>query len=198
MSATFFGHPRGLATLFFTEMWERFTYYGMRAVLVLFLVAAVSRRRPRHRRQDRHSDLRAVHRRNLSGGAPRRLDRGPADRRAARRPARRLGHHPRQCAAGDVHRPAGILYRPGGDRARRRVAEAQCQRHRRRICIRKAARGWIRDSPCSTWESMSARPWGRWSPVGAIYFGLARGLRRGRDLHGARRGAVLSHAQLPG
>ncbi len=43
MAATFFGHPRGLATLFFTEMWERFTYYGMRAVLVLFLVAAVSR-----------------------------------------------------------------------------------------------------------------------------------------------------------
>ncbi len=42
MSSGFFGHPRGLATLFFTEMWERFTYYGMRAVLVLFLVANVS------------------------------------------------------------------------------------------------------------------------------------------------------------
>jgi POT family proton-dependent oligopeptide transporter len=42
VSATFFGHPRGLATLFFTEMWERFTYYGMRAVLVLYLVAAIS------------------------------------------------------------------------------------------------------------------------------------------------------------
>ncbi len=42
MSATFFGHPRGLATMFFTEMWERFTYYGMRALLVLFLVGAVS------------------------------------------------------------------------------------------------------------------------------------------------------------
>jgi POT family proton-dependent oligopeptide transporter len=42
LPATFFGHPRGLATLFFTEMWERFTYYGMRAVLVLFLVAQVS------------------------------------------------------------------------------------------------------------------------------------------------------------
>ena len=42
MSASFFGHPRGLATLFFTEMWERFSYYGMRAVLVLFLVGAVS------------------------------------------------------------------------------------------------------------------------------------------------------------
>jgi POT family proton-dependent oligopeptide transporter len=42
LTGTFFGHPRGLATLFFTEMWERFTYYGMRAVLVLFLVGAVS------------------------------------------------------------------------------------------------------------------------------------------------------------
>ncbi len=31
------GHPRGLATLFFTEMWERFSYYGMRALLVLFM-----------------------------------------------------------------------------------------------------------------------------------------------------------------
>ena len=33
-----FGHPRGLATLFYTEMWERLSYYGMRALLVLFLV----------------------------------------------------------------------------------------------------------------------------------------------------------------
>ena len=40
-SREFFGHPRGLATLFFTEMWERFTYYGMRAILVLFLVASI-------------------------------------------------------------------------------------------------------------------------------------------------------------
>src|SRR5262245_65265443 len=37
------GHPRGLATLFFTEMWERFTYYGMRAILVLFMVAAIAK-----------------------------------------------------------------------------------------------------------------------------------------------------------
>jgi POT family proton-dependent oligopeptide transporter len=35
----FFGHPRGLATLFFTEMWERFSYYGMRALLILYMVA---------------------------------------------------------------------------------------------------------------------------------------------------------------
>jgi proton-dependent oligopeptide transporter, POT family len=36
-------HPRGLATLFFTEMWERFSYYGMRGLLVLFLVDAVQK-----------------------------------------------------------------------------------------------------------------------------------------------------------
>ncbi|MCN9244137.1 oligopeptide:H+ symporter [Streptomyces sp. RY43-2] len=36
---TFFGHPRGLATLFMTEMWERFSYYGMRSLLPLYLVA---------------------------------------------------------------------------------------------------------------------------------------------------------------
>jgi POT family proton-dependent oligopeptide transporter len=37
--SSFFGHPRGLATLFFTEMWERFSYYGLRSLLILFMVA---------------------------------------------------------------------------------------------------------------------------------------------------------------
>ena len=37
----FFGHPRGLRVLFFTEMWERFSYYGMRALLILFMTAAI-------------------------------------------------------------------------------------------------------------------------------------------------------------
>ncbi len=35
----FFGHPAGLSTLFFTEMWERFSYYGMRAFLILYMTA---------------------------------------------------------------------------------------------------------------------------------------------------------------
>ncbi len=39
---SFFGHPRGLSTLFFTEMWERFSYYGIRPLLILFMAAAVS------------------------------------------------------------------------------------------------------------------------------------------------------------
>ncbi|MFP3940493.1 MAG: peptide MFS transporter [Thermoanaerobaculia bacterium] len=38
----FFGHPRGLATLFFTEFWERFSYYGMRGLLFLFMVTAAA------------------------------------------------------------------------------------------------------------------------------------------------------------
>src|SRR5256886_14036601 len=37
----FFGHPRGLSTLFFTEMWERFSYYGMRGFLILYMTKAL-------------------------------------------------------------------------------------------------------------------------------------------------------------
>jgi POT family proton-dependent oligopeptide transporter len=39
------GHPRGLFVLFYAEMWERFSYYGMRALLVLFDQALAVRRR---------------------------------------------------------------------------------------------------------------------------------------------------------
>src|SRR5215213_1983245 len=36
------GHPKGLTTLFFTEMWERFSYYGMRALLLLYMVTPIA------------------------------------------------------------------------------------------------------------------------------------------------------------
>ncbi len=39
---SFYGHPRGLATLFFTEMWERYSYYGTRALLFLFMTASAT------------------------------------------------------------------------------------------------------------------------------------------------------------
>ena len=39
---SFFGHPSGLSTLFFTEMWERFSYYGIRPLLILFMTAALA------------------------------------------------------------------------------------------------------------------------------------------------------------
>ena len=38
----FFGHPRGLSTLFFSEMWERFSYYGMRGFLLLYMSTAAA------------------------------------------------------------------------------------------------------------------------------------------------------------
>ncbi len=41
IDTSFFGHPGGLRTLFFTEMWERMSYYGMRALLVLFMTASL-------------------------------------------------------------------------------------------------------------------------------------------------------------
>jgi POT family proton-dependent oligopeptide transporter len=41
-SRGFFGHPKGLSTLFFTEMWERFSYYGLRPLLVLYMTAALA------------------------------------------------------------------------------------------------------------------------------------------------------------
>lgn len=41
LDTSFFGHPAGLSTLFFTEMWERFSYYGMRALLVLYMTASI-------------------------------------------------------------------------------------------------------------------------------------------------------------
>jgi POT family proton-dependent oligopeptide transporter len=40
--ATFFGQPVGLSTLFFTEMWERFSFYGIRPLLILFMTAALA------------------------------------------------------------------------------------------------------------------------------------------------------------
>ena len=53
-SGDLFGHPKGLTFLFATEMWERFSYYGMRALLVLYMTKylllpphAARRRRPR-------------------------------------------------------------------------------------------------------------------------------------------------------
>lgn len=38
---TFFGHPYPLGSLFFTEMWERFSFYGIRPLLILFMAATV-------------------------------------------------------------------------------------------------------------------------------------------------------------
>ena len=92
LDRAFFGHPRGLSTLFFTEMWERFSYYGMRALLILFMTAA--RRGGRHgaRHANRGGHLRAVHVDGVPGQHARRLDRRSVDRPAACRAVRRHPH----------------------------------------------------------------------------------------------------------
>ena len=79
LSRSFLGHPRGLVTLFMTEFFERFTYYGMRAMLVLFLVAATTGANPGFGVDASHGGrgLRPVHRRGLPGLRARRLDRRP-------------------------------------------------------------------------------------------------------------------------
>ena len=43
---TLWGHPKGLYILFFTELWERFSYYGMRAILILYLTAKTTEINP--------------------------------------------------------------------------------------------------------------------------------------------------------
>ena len=69
----FFGHPRGLSTLFFTEMWERFSYYGMRPMLVALHDRRAAQggfrlRRERRRRRSSASTRRRVYLASLPGG----------------------------------------------------------------------------------------------------------------------------------
>jgi len=71
------GHPKGLTTLFFTEFWERFSYYGMRAILTLFMVANVTEG-DSDSTSPLQRDLRLLHRRGFLHGHPGRLDRRPA------------------------------------------------------------------------------------------------------------------------
>ena len=80
---TFFGHPRGLATLFFTEMCERFSYYGMRALLILFMTAGVDRGRPGFPGRQSRGHLRPLHRHGVSAEPAGRMGCRPHHRTAA-------------------------------------------------------------------------------------------------------------------
>ena len=91
----FFGHPRGLSTLFFTEMWERFSYYGMRALLLLYMTAPRRGRRPGIRRGAGRRGLRALYLDGVHGVPARRVGGGPADRPAQGGALRRHPHRQR-------------------------------------------------------------------------------------------------------
>ena len=81
--------PRGLSTLFFTEMWERFSYYGMRALLILFMTAPVAAGGLGFDTAVARRDLRPLHVDGLHDQPAGRLDRRSADRPAPRRALRR-------------------------------------------------------------------------------------------------------------
>ena len=76
------GHPRGLATLFLTEMWERFSYYGMRAFLILYMTAPAAAGGLGFADRRCRVDLRHLHGQRLGRGDPRRAGRRSFSRRS--------------------------------------------------------------------------------------------------------------------
>ena len=114
---TWFGQPRGLTILFLTNMWEQFSYYGMRALLVYYMTkqlligagTVVVHLRHLHRLRLFHADRRRRHRRSLARQAPR-------------------GDHRRQHHGGRPFHDgvrAAVLCRAGDHRARQRPVPAE-------------------------------------------------------------------------
>ena len=92
----FFGHPRGLSTLFFTEMWERFSYYGMRALLHPLHDGAASPPAASASTRRRAAPIYGLYTSMVyMMSAAGRLDRRPPDRPAPRRALRRHPHRRR-------------------------------------------------------------------------------------------------------
>ena len=151
-----FGQPRGLATLFLTEMWERFTYYGMRAILILFMAGAVAD--GGLGLDDKTASaiyglyIPATYLLSLLGGWI--ADRLIGQQRAVFWGGVLIMLGNGSLAAGDTQLFFIGLHR---DRARRRPAQAEHQRHRRAAVSRKAARAAMPASRSSTWASTSAR-----------------------------------------
>ena len=176
MEQTFLGHPRGLFLLFFTEMWERFSYYGMRSLLVLYMVnhlfiqpdvgqrvlglhrdqAALleSHVRPARGAAAVVADLRAVHRLRLLHAVLRRDARRPRAR-----PAQDRG--PRRRADGDRSLPHGerahVLPRAHVPDRSATAASSRTSRPRSACSTRPAIRAATARSRSSTWASTSAR-----------------------------------------
>ena len=127
----FFGHPRGLSTLFFTEMWERFSYYGMRALPDPLHDGAGGDRRPGFDDRDAGVDLRPLHLIvYLSRCDPRGHRRRPLPRAAPRGALSAASSSPPATSAG-VPGADDLLPRPRPDRHRHGPAQGQRQRARR-------------------------------------------------------------------
>ena len=148
---TWLGHPKGLYLLFATEMWERVSYYGMRALLVLSLVAGVETANPGFgwSQGEALEAVRPVHRLRLLHAADRRLARrqlpGPAQVRDHRRP--RDGGRPVHAGFVDPGQPEPVLRRAGAARPRQRLLQAEHLDDGRRPLSRgrRAARRRVHD-----------------------------------------------------
>ena len=104
-------YPSGLVALFFAEMWERFSYYGMRAILVLYLTAAVADDGLAIRESTANAVYGTVQRDGLPDGAARRLGRrpphrGPAQRAVVGGVVIAAGHYVMAIPAGGASSPA--------------------------------------------------------------------------------------------
>ena len=151
----FFGHPSGLATLFFTEMWERFSYYGMRAFLILYMVAPAAAGGLGFPVAERCVNVRHLHGKRLGRGDPRRPRRRSGARPVPQRAARRH-HHRRRTLHARLQGAALLLHRPRAHRRRHRPAQAERQ-HAGRVAVRRRAiRAATPASRSSTWASTSA------------------------------------------
>ena len=152
-----FGHPRGLTFLFTTEMWERFSYYGMRSLLVLYMVKFVllpenagnviglgalrsfyeSIFGPLGDAAVRVAHLRPLHRARLSHAAVRRHAGRPRARPAPHRGARRLADGDRPFH--DGVRAAVPVGAAGADLRQRRVQAQHLRADRRALRARRSA-----------------------------------------------------------
>ena len=186
-----FGHPRGLSTLFFTEMWERFSYYGMRAILVLFMTNAVAT--GGMGLDDVTATAiyglytAAVYVVALPGGWI--ADRLLGLRRAVFWGGTVIAARPLHARHTEHHR---LLHRPHAHRHRHRPAEAQHQRDRRRFVSRRrrAARCGILDLLHGHQPRRISRTAGVRLPRRSRR--LAPWIRRRRRRHGARAHPVLA------
>ena len=152
LDTRFFGHPRGLSTLFFTEMWERFSFYGMRALLILFMTAAPAAGGLGFDAPTAGAIYGLYTARSTCSRFPGGWIADRADRAAARRAATAASSSPPDTSAWRCQ-PDDVLPRSGADRDRHRPAEGKRQRHRRPAVRRRRRAPRCGVSRSSTWGS---------------------------------------------
>ena len=147
---TFFGQPFELSTPFAVELWERFSFYGMQGIVLIYMYYTVTQGGLGIDQDRRHGDHGRVRRRGLPVHDPRRVDRRPADRRGPhpvrqrdRRDAR--AHRPRADPRG--RRGRG---RPRAHRAGLRRAQGHRHHDRRRPVHAARTRAATPGSRCTT------------------------------------------------